>query len=122
MRITSETTDTQIAAFVAETCTTQAQAQQRLHACAQAAGLTLDDAATVARVNRVLAKAGYVERLQAGRGYYYWREGNGLDWPSVYEVEPVIEPETTGVSYEAHVALIGVRRIGVRRIMIGEGA
>lgn len=36
----------------------------------------------VAEVNAVLKAMGRPERLTAGRGYYYWR--NGADWPSVY--------------------------------------
>lgn len=40
--------------------------------------------ATVADVNRLLRELGRVERLRAGAGYYYFSEGEGLDWPSVY--------------------------------------
>jgi hypothetical protein len=46
--------------------------------------LDLSKPATVAAVNRLLRERGRVERLRAGAGYYYFSEGEGLDWPSVY--------------------------------------
>jgi hypothetical protein len=39
---------------------------------------------TVALVNSYLKGIGRTERLTAGRGYYYFRNGDGLLWPSVY--------------------------------------
>lgn len=39
---------------------------------------------TVAAVNSKLKGMGRQELLTAGRGYYYWRGGNSLQWPSIY--------------------------------------
>lgn len=36
----------------------------------------------VAEVNKALKALGVPERLQAGRGYYYFREGNASSWYS----------------------------------------
>lgn len=84
MRITETTSAAAIREYVGTVCETLDDVNKRLRAAMDAEGLKPTRTGRVCDVNRVLKAAGYVERITAGRGYYYWRDGASFAWSSVY--------------------------------------